>query len=120
MDRTWAELSEGLEVLGSGVAFVIPKPILGILRVHFGHKVVAGDFGKHARSRDGVTSGVSINKGSLRMERGENVGSVDKGMIGNGRELNKGLVHGAETGLKDIYGIDDLHIHSSDSPGDQG
>ena len=41
MDRTWAELSEGLEVLGSGVAFVIPKPILGILRVHFGHKVVA-------------------------------------------------------------------------------
>src|SRR5260221_3406409 len=116
MKRGRAETTEGFEVNGSAVAFVLGESVAGEIGVEFIEERIAVSFSKNGGCGDGNAARVPFDKGFLFDENVELHG-VDQEIVGNDGKLLERGGHGLAAGLIDVPGIDAGGINFGNGPG---
>ncbi len=117
MKRRGTVLAKGFKVIGSGVAFVAGKAVLGINGVPFFHANVAMSFRKDRGSGDGNASRIALDKGFLFDENIELHG-VDEQIVRLDGKLLESGGHRLAAGLINVPGVDALGVDFRDGPRD--
>src|ERR1700722_15955386 len=117
MKRRRAVLSEGFEMVGSGVTLVASEAVLRVDRVPLFHARVAMSLGEDRGGGDGNAACVPLDE-RLLLDQNIQLHGVDEQIIWLDRELFESGGHGLAAGLIDIPGVDALGIDFRDGPGE--
>ncbi len=109
-------LSEGFEVVGSGVTLVASEAVLRVDNVPFFHASVAMGFGKDRGGGDGNAARIALDE-RLLLDQNIQLHGVDEQIVWLDRELFESGSHGLAAGLIDIPRVDALGIDFRDGPG---
>ena len=115
MERRGAVLSQGFQVVGSGVALVAREAVLRVDNVPLLHASVAMGFGEDGCGGDGNATRVAFDE-RLLLDENIELHGVDEQIIRLNRELLKSGGHGLTAGLIDVPGVDTLGIDFGDGP----
>ena len=110
-------LSEGFEVVGSGVTLVAREAVLRVDNVPPFHARVAMSFGEDRGGGDRNAARVALDE-RLLFDRNIQLHGVDEQIIRLDRELFESGSHGLAAGLIDIPGVDALGIDFRNGPGE--
>src|SRR5438309_520310 len=116
VQRCRAETTEGFEVNGSAVTFVLGETIAGEIGVEFIEARIAVSFSKDGSGGDGNAARVAFDERFLFDENVELHG-VDQEIVGNDGKLLERGGHGLAAGLIDVPGVDAGGIDFRDRPG---
>src|SRR5580700_672250 len=117
MKRRRAVLSEGFEVVGSGVTLVAREAVLRVDNVPLFHARVAMSFGEDRSGGDRNAARVALDE-RLLFDRNVQLQGVDEQIIRLDRELFESGSHGLAAGLIDIPRVDALGIDFRNGPGE--
>lgn len=117
MKRSGPVADEGLEMIGSGITFVLRQAILRVELIEFFHATVAFCFRQDRRGCDGDRTRIAVNQGLLLDGQIELKG-VQKQIVGKRVELRNGCNHCLTTGLVDVPGVDPAGVNLSGGPGE--
>src|SRR5260221_10278124 len=115
MKRCRAETTEGFEVNGSAVTFVLGEAVAGEIGVEFIEARIAVSFGEDGGGGDGNAARVSFDERFLFDENVELHG-VDQEIVGDDRKLLERGGHRLAAGLIDVPGVDAGGINFGDGP----
>src|SRR5882757_68613 len=115
MKRGRAETTEGFEVNGGAVTFVLGETVAGEIGVEFIEARIAVSFGKNGGGGNGNAARVAFDERFLFDEDVELHG-VDQEIVGNDGKLLERGGHSLAAGLIDVPGIDAGGINFGDGP----
>src|SRR5438046_1423363 len=104
MERCRTETTEGFEVNGSAVTFVLGETVAGEIGVEFIEARIAVSFGKNGGGGDGNAARIAFDEGFLFDEDVELHG-VDQDIVGDDGKLLERGGHGLAAGLVDVPGV---------------
>ena len=108
-------LSEGFEVVGSGITLVARETVLRVDHVPFFHARVAMSFGEDRSGGDRNAARVTLDEGLL-FDRNIQLHGVDEQIIRLDRKLFESGSHSLAAGLIDIPRVDALGIDFRNGP----
>ena len=118
MKRRRAERTEGFEVVGGCVAFVLREAVLRIELIEFEHAAVAIDFRENRGGGNGNGARVTMNE-SLLFDGKIEFDGVEQQEIGKGTKLGDGRDHGLAACLIDVPRVDAAGVDFSDGPAER-
>jgi hypothetical protein len=115
MKRRRTVLTQGFQVIGSGVAFVAGEAVLRIDDVPFFHARVAVGFGEDGSSGNRNAASVTLNE-RLLLDENIELHGIDEQVIRLNRKLLQSGGHSLAAGLIDVPSVDSLSIDFCDGP----
>ena len=116
MYRTGAMFFQRREVLGSSIALMLRKTVIGVKRVPLDHQAIPRDLRNHARGRDAVTQSVATHERGLRNGKGVDGKPIDQHVLHHDPQRSHGAPHRLMRGAQDIDAIDLLGLQDRHRP----